>query len=125
VKNSTPLAENISELTEIMKKYIAARMDLIKVTLLEKVTRSGTYFFSFTVIIFIVFAVLLLLTFAFSFWYGENVGEIYGGFLIAAGFYLILGIILYLLRGPIFSNNIIKNLASIIFAENEEEEKTT
>lgn len=117
------LKENISELNSIIKSYIEARIDLWKVLLLEKVTKIGTYFFTVIAILITFLFTLLFLTFAFSFWFGNTYGNITTGFLISAGFFLLLALVIYWLRKPLFSNNIIKNIGSIIFSDHEDEKK--
>jgi hypothetical protein len=66
---------------------------------------------------------LLLLTFSFSFWYGNMYGTIYEGFLISSGIYAFLGILIYLLRRPIFSNNIIRNIGMILFLRDDDDDE--
>lgn len=116
-----PITESLSELNVVIKSFIKAHADLLKVKLLEKVTKSGTYFLTVILGVVIAASILLLLTFAFSFWYGEVMGNIYEGFLISAGFILFLGVLLYLLRHQIFTNNIIRNIGNILFNEEDEE----
>lgn len=117
------LKENLSELNTIIKSYIEAKIDLWKVLLLEKVTKIGTYFFTVIAVLITFFSILLFLSFAFSYWYGNTFGNMTVGFLISAGFFLLLALLLYGLRKPLFSNNIIKNIGSIIFSDDEDEKK--
>ena len=121
MKNNA-LEENLSSLNETIRNYLDARIKLLKLLLVEKITRTGTYFFSVVVGIVIIASLLLLLTFAFSFWYGYAYGSIYGGFLISAGFYIIVGILVFLLRRSIFSNNVVRNLSNILFSDDPENE---
>ena len=117
------LKENLSELNTIINRYIEAKIDLWKVLLLEKVTKIGTYFFTVIAVLVTFLFTLLFLTFAFSFWYGNAYGNITVGFLISAGFFLVLALLIYRLRKPLFSNNIIKNIGSIIFSDDEEKDE--
>lgn len=114
---NTELSEYLSELKEVLGRYIDARVDLAKAVFLEKTSKIGTYFLTSITAILITASLLLLLAFAFSYWYGHNIGDIYVGFLIAAGFYLIIGIIILLLRRKVFTNSIIKNVGKIIFSD--------
>jgi hypothetical protein len=120
------ITENFNELSTSVKKYIQAHVDLIKVRLLEKLVKVGTYFFSFVTLILILAFILISLTFAFSFWYGQVYGDFVGGFLISAGFYLFVAILVFLFRKQLFTNNIIRNLSQILFSdeENENDEKS-
>lgn len=113
----TALVEHIDKLKGALESYIEARIDLAKANLLEKISKSGTYFLTACIIILVLAAFFLLLAFAFSFWYAHAGGEIYVGFLIAAGGYLLIGVLLYLLRRRIFTNNIIRRLGKVVFSE--------
>ena len=122
MKNKT-LVEDFSELKELTKRYLEARIRLWKVLLLEKITKAGTYLLTFLTIIVVLASLLLLLMFAFSFWYGNKYGSISEGFLISAALFAFLGIVLILFRKQIFSNNIIKNLGKIMFEKDEEDQQ--
>jgi len=111
------LTENISELNDIIKSYLEARIDLWKVLFLEKTTKLGTYFISAISIVVAILFMFVFLAFAFSFWYGDTYGKISDGFLISAGFFVLMAILLFLLRKPLFSNSIIKKVASLIFTD--------
>ncbi|MBN2173635.1 MAG: phage holin family protein [Bacteroidales bacterium] len=117
------LVENLSELKEAAKKYIQANIDLVKIRLMEKLIRTGTYFFSVITVIIVIAFILMSLTLAFSFWYGKYYDDLVGGFLISAGFYILIGLALIIFRKSIFTNSIIRNLAKILFSDNEKEKK--
>ena len=51
---------------------------------------------------------VLLLTFAFVYWYGENIGTYTQGFLIASAVYIIAGLILFFNRVKLISNPVVK-----------------
>lgn len=114
---NTELSESLSELKEVLGRYIDARVDLAKAVFLEKTSKIGTYFLTSITAILLIASLLLLLAFAFSYWYGHNYGEIYIGFLIAAGFYLIIGVVILSFRRKVFTDNIIKNVGKIIFSD--------
>lgn len=116
------IVDTFGELNAAAKKYITAHIDLFKVRILEKLIRIGTYFFSVITLIIAMAFILFSLTFAFTFWYGSNHGTLSEGFLISAGFYVVLAIFLYVFRKQLFTNNIIKNMANILFSEDEDDE---
>jgi hypothetical protein len=117
---NTPLAENITELKEALDDYLSARVNLAKVMLLEKISKTGTYFFTVVTSLVVLASMLLLVVFAFSFWYGQVCGEIYHGFLISAAAYLVIGVFILIFRRQIFSNNIIRNISKVLFSDDEE-----
>lgn len=114
------LSENFAEITSAVKKYINARIDLLKLTLLQKITRAGTYMLTFVTVLVSLFSILIFLMFAFSFWYGEKTGSLSTGFLISAGFFAVLMIIIFLLRKVIFSNTIVRIFSHILFSDEDQ-----
>ncbi len=118
MKNKS-LVENVSELNDVIKSFIEARLDLWKLILLQKITRLGTYLLSTIIISIIILVVSVLLTLAFTQWYSNTHGTLAEAYMIAAGFYILLGVLVFLLRKKLFSNMMVRNIASIIFSEDE------
>lgn len=116
-----PIEENIAEIQEIVKNYVNARFDLLKLTILEKSTKASIYLFTTIAVILAITLVLMFLTFAFSFWYAKQYGNIVEGFLFSAGFYALLAVLLFIFRKPLFSNNVIRNLSRIMYSDDEKE----
>lgn len=115
------LVENISELNDIIKSFIEARLDLWKLIFLQKVTRLGTYLLSTIIIAIIILMVVVFLTFAFTQWYSITYGTLSEAYLIAAGIYVVLAVLVYFLRKNLFSNMMVRNIASIIFSDEDDE----
>lgn len=116
------LHENFSELSGVVKSYIDARINLWKVHLLENVTKAGVYLLTFILIWIASLFILLLLAFGFSFWYeASNFGPLSEGFLLSAGFFVLLALLVFLLRKKLFANHIVKNIAPLIFNEDKKE----
>lgn len=113
------LVENVHELSDVIKNYIEARIDLWKLGIVEKIARVGTYFVSTIIISIIMLIALVFLTQAFVGWYDEAYGSSSVALLISAGFYIILGLLIFLFRKQLFTNRIVKNIAEILFAEDE------
>jgi hypothetical protein len=122
MRNRT-LEENLDDFKESIQGYITARFNLVKLILLEKISKAATYLFSVVLGIVVIASSMLLLTLAFSFWYGSAHGSVSGGFLIAAIFYAVAGLIVYLLRHKIFTDNIIRNIGKILFRNDEDEDE--
>lgn len=115
---------NLTEILLIAKAYINARIELWKLTLLEKSSLAGAFFISTVVLVLIIAFCLLFLSLAFAHWYGQVTGDLATGFLITAGFYVVVGIIFVLTRKYTITGPVIKNLASIIYEDDEPEEET-
>ena len=95
---NTALEQQVTELKTVLTSYLEARLDLGKAIMLEKMSKIGTYFLSVMSGVIVIASFLLLIAFAFSFWYGSALGSIHVGFLISAGFYILVGILLFLFR---------------------------
>lgn len=117
------LQENFTELQDAIQSYVKARINYWKLTVIEKVAKAGTFLFSTILVLLSVMFIFLLLSLAFSFWFEANHGTIVQGLLISAGMFALLAIVLYVLRKRLFVNNIVKNIAIIIYDDEEEKDK--
>jgi hypothetical protein len=66
-------------------------------------------------------------SFAFAYWFGAVTGKTWLGFVIVAGFYLLLAIVIYSLRSVLivrpFSRMILKNLELDKFKDDNDEKR--
>lgn len=120
---SKNLTENIGELGGSAKNYVQVKIDLAKLTLLEKVTRFTSYLFSVIVVM-----LFLLLAFgfgaaAFAVWYGQTYNNYFEGVLIAGGGLILLALLFVLLRHKIITNPLIRNFSDILFDDDEEKKE--
>ena len=94
----------IETLFERAKDYAETRGELFKLKAIKKTAEVGSSVIS-KVIIGALFSIfLLMLNIGLGFWVGDLLGSTYLGFFSIAGFYLIVGIIVYASR-----NNILKS----------------
>jgi hypothetical protein len=117
------ISENFSELSENVKDYIKLRLDLLKLTVTEKMASIGS-FFLVSVIFFILFLfILMFFSLAFIFWFRDHIGAASTGALIIAGVYIFIGIVIFLLRNKLFINPLVERLSKILMEETSEHEK--
>ena len=114
------LSENLSELNEVVKRYVDARLRYYKVILLEKTAKAGTFIFSSVVLLVLMVTLILLLSLAFSYWFAETHGSVWEGLLISAGADLVLIIIVYFMRKRFFTGTLLKNFGKMIFPDEDE-----
>lgn len=114
-------SESMETLTDHVKEYIDLRVDLVKLILVEKLSRLTSL-----LLIVIIFLVLLMfaavfLGFAFVLWYGNNAGPMWAGALIVVGVLVLNGTLLYLFRKKIVLNPVTARLSKIIMEEPDDE----
>ncbi|MCX6241527.1 MAG: phage holin family protein [Bacteroidetes bacterium] len=117
---SNRISDNVSSLTENVKDYINLRIDYIKLILTEKIAKLASYFLISVIFFILANFLLLFISFAFVFWYGEEVGPTSTGALIVVAFYFIMGCVIYWMRHILFINPMIKRLAKIIMEDEDE-----
>jgi hypothetical protein len=115
--------ENAGDIFVLAKSYVKTRLELWKLSLLEKVSKAGAFFLVSFIMVIIVAFCLVFISLAFAFWYGQMTDDLATGFLILAGIYFILGVVLILARRSIILAPIIRALSSILFEDDGETEK--
>lgn len=113
---------NIAEIISTLRSYFNSRVELWKLSLLEKTSLAGSFFLSYVIVLLIAAFVLLFISFGFAYWYGQNTGNLANGFLITAGFYIVLGIIFVFSWKLLITRPIIKKFASIIYKNDKYDE---
>ncbi|SHJ29604.1 Putative Holin-X, holin superfamily III [Tangfeifania diversioriginum] len=121
---SKDLAKNIGELNGSVKSYVQAKVDLAKLTLLEKVSRSISYLFNMIVVTLLFSLVIGFGAAAFAVWYGQTYHNYFEGVLIAGGFLIIVAVGFLLFRKKIVTNSVISNFSEILFEEDEQEKES-
>lgn len=92
------VSENITMLIEDTGRYIEAKTELWKLKAVDKSTKIAASLVSQLIVIFTAFIGIVALNTGIALLLGKWLGEAYYGFFIVAGFYFLLGLILYLAR---------------------------
>jgi len=117
---SNRISDNITSMTDNVRDYVNLKIDYIKLLLTEKTARLASFFLLSVIFFILGMFLILFLSFAFVFWYGDEVGPTYAGALIIVAFYLVMGLLIYILRHQLFVNPMVKRLAKIIMEEENE-----
>ena len=88
----------VEELADHIKEYVNIRIDAVKLSTAEKTSKAiaGALAFVVAIQLLALFAVFASIALAYAF--AEWTGKMYWGFLIVAGIYLLLGIIIWLAK---------------------------
>jgi hypothetical protein len=104
----------IEPLFERVEEYGKTSYELVKLQALEKTSEVLSTFISRIIAAFIFYLFIILLNFGLALWLGDIIGKSYYGFLIVAGFYGLVGLILYFFAHPFmkkrFKNSIISQM---------------
>ncbi|MBI1191643.1 MAG: hypothetical protein GC205_00520 [Bacteroidetes bacterium] len=94
------------EFTEVLRGYIQTNLELAKLEIVERGSVIGTAIFSGVVIAVFGLLALALLSIGASFYFGQLFGDIFAGFALVSGFYLLLAGVLFLFRKRIVEKTI-------------------
>lgn len=111
--------EKMDALGDSVKQYIQLQYEILKLEATKKASEIGSSFFS-ALLLGIVF---LLFFFAVSmgvgFYLSSLLGDSYSGFLIIAGFYLLISIILLIGRHKLIEKPLRNKIIKTLFADKE------
>jgi len=114
------ISDNFSSLTENVKDYIDLRIDYFKLVLTEKLARLTSFFLIAIIFFILAMFLLLFLSLAFVFWFGEEWGPSWVGALIVTAVYVVGGALVYVKRKTLFINPLVSHLTKILMEEHHE-----
>jgi hypothetical protein len=120
---SRKISENFSEITENIREYVLLKLDILKLTLTEKLARLASSLVIMLIFFILFLFISLFISLAFIFWFRDHAGPAYIGALIVAGFYLLVGCLIYLMRYTLFINPLVTQLSQILLEEEKDEDE--
>lgn len=90
-------------LTQV-EEYGKTSFELTKLKAVQKLIPVATVFTGYLFVLLTLSLFILLLNIGIAMWLGDLLGKPYYGFLSVAGFYLLVGIILYFTAAKLFRN---------------------
>ncbi len=121
------LSSQIKQLIDEIKVYVNLRISYLRVNVAEFLIRFFSGLVLWMVIFLFLFFVLVFGSFAFAYWFGELTGKMSLGFLIIAGFYILLAVLIFAFRRPLivrpFTKMIIDQMELEINNDEKDEEK--
>ena len=85
----------IEPLVERVEEYGKASLELLKLKAVHTTTKVVSTFVSRAAFFLVISMAIFVLTIGVAIWLGEVLGKNYYGFFCIAGFYIIIGIVLY------------------------------
>ena len=114
--------EKIEELADNIKQYVNNRIDAAKLTAAEKTSGVIANLIAGLIVAAVFMFFIVFASIAFSLLLGEWIGKLWAGFLIVAGIYLLIGIIVWIAREKIIRLPIMNALIKQLFGEDDEED---
>jgi hypothetical protein len=111
------LKENVESIQENTKAYIETSLAYYKLWGFKVVMKSTTLMVKFFLIAFCLMIVLLFISIAGAFVFGEMLNSYPLGFLSVAGIYLVLALLLYFVKERIVEGPILAKFSEIFFNE--------
>lgn len=107
---------SIESLWDRVKSYLETRTELIKLKAIDKISSIASSVGSLIIVVMIGIIFLSLLNIGIALWLGELLGKVYYGFFVLAGFYGIIGLVLYSSREKIIKTPIINSMVKKLHA---------
>jgi len=112
--------EKLEGLTDHVQEYINTRVELTKLRIAEKTSLVLGNIIAAAIVGLLFLFVLIFGSIAGAWALSEVIGKPYSGFLIVAGFYLLLGIILWLGRGRFIRFPVMNALIKLLHKKEDE-----
>ncbi len=111
----------IEELISHVKEYADNRIKGVKLSFAEKSSKVISSLLAFFIVLFVLFFFVIFVGIAIALLLSAWIGKMYAGFLIVAGFYLLLGIIIWSAREKIIRLPIMNAMIKRMFDSEDEE----
>jgi hypothetical protein len=115
------------ELTRPIKNYgealhdlVNLRINLIGLQISKRLADFATNLISAVLLAGLLALIIVMLSFAFVFWYGSSVGPYHHGFLIVSLFYILAGMMLFLFREKIIIDPFLRKMGATGFGLDQE-----
>lgn len=119
---SNDLKKDIANLNDATKDYLKTKVELIKLSLLAKLTNITAGLINIWIIATLIIWILTLVAAGFIVWYGQTYQNYLMGFLLAGGFLIVVLLLFIIFRRRIITNPVLRNFSEIIFDDDKESE---
>ena len=117
------MLDDINDLRKDILEYIEVKLDLIRLHTAENLSRIFSNVATIAVIGYLLFLIILFISFAAGFYIGSLLDSNELGFLCVAGFYTLLLIVFLAFRKQIVERPVIKAMVRLFFPKFEDDEK--
>lgn len=101
------LLENVGETTEYARQFAQKQYDYIRLVVVERTAKVASTLITTIVVTFFIILAVIMLSLTLGFYLGNLFKSYPLGFLVVAGFYCLLALVVHLLRRQLVTNPII------------------
>ena len=116
------MLEDIINTRKDIQEYIQVKIDLIRLHTAENLSRIFSSAANAVIIGYLLFFILLFLSFAAGYWFGSFLHSNELGFVCVAGFYLLVLVIFLIFRKQIIEKPVIKAIMRLFFPKFSDDE---
>ena len=117
------MLEEIDDIKKDVLEYIEVKFDLIRLHTAENLSRIFSNVTTVAILGYLLFLIILFLSFAAGFYIGSLLGSVELGFLCIAGFYFVLLLLFLLFKKQIVERPVIKAVIRLLFPVFDKNEK--
>ena len=117
------MLDDINDLRKDILEYVEVKLDLIRLHTAENLSRIFSNIATMAFIGYLLFFIILFISFAAGFYFGSLLESNELGFLCIAGFYSLLLLLFLVFRKQIVERPVIKAIVRLFFPKFEEDEK--
>lgn len=110
----------INDFIELIKEYIDNKIDLGKLIAVEKISGLLSFIIAGAMLFAIFLFVLLFAGFALAYAAAKWTGEVYTGFLISTGFFLLIGLVFWLSKDRFLRRPLLQSMLKYLFEDENE-----
>lgn len=105
---------SIELLLEKTGDFLETKVELLKLQAVDKASGIGSSLLSTLILTIVIMLMLLTLNIGIAVWIGQLLGEVYYGFFIVSGFYLVVTLFMFSFRGQLlkkpFQDGLVKKM---------------
>ncbi len=109
------LTDELNEVKDDFEEYVNAKIDLAKLHAAENLSRFFSGMLLKMGLFYLFFFVLLFTSLAIAYWLNQYFDGNGTGFIIVAGFYLLVSVVFFLLRKTLIQRPIIQSFIQLFF----------
>lgn len=102
-------------------RYIRLKWASVRLAAVENISTLLSKAFGWMIFIFLIFIAFIFLMVALALWLGEILGHLSFGFLVSGGVFLLVGLVVFLLRGRLIINQLVRLFSGMFFNSDDDD----